>query len=1065
MFITKDSSRLRLALPSALPARSLLACGASAFAIALGGAISLSVTASAALAQDEVVETQSEQIADAAAEDGSTIVVTGSRLAIPSGMDSATPVTSVSEEEIDNLDPGTLIQAMNALPIFINNNTPNSNAGFFARSGTGNLNLRGLGTNRTLTLLNGRRIAPTTAFGGADINLIPSAMLRGVENVTGGASAAYGTDAVAGVTNFLLDTEFTGLELNLQGGITQRGDGESFEGSASFGTRIGTRGHLLLSAEYNQMEPIWNYNDRDWYQGWGLLDSDGDGLDEEWPNVQSARVSFGGLINAPGFSFNNYQFTDGGGYAPFQLGAVSDGPIGGIDARTSGGSGDNITCGEVCNVWPDTDRYSLFAYGDYEMTDNVLVFAQYMRGHSHLYENATPRGSGVGFPTTFTIFQDNFFLNRDYPEIAQAMADEGVDSFALRKMCSIEDCGNLYYEEWSTQNIGTIGFEADLDTDGDIFDGWQLNGYYQYGESKKKWDQFGLRVDRLHAALDAVDDGSGNPVCRVTAFGSTDFPGCTPVNLFGIGNASAEGIDYITGMDPGQQITTPLFFADTGFALGITDSYTSTRAKRALTTFRQHFAEISLAGNVINNWAGPISAALGASYRKDSIYQINRDPAHPTSDHEDGHPVLCSGESPGLRGVPAGECANTVATQYSKVSNIQGSADVKEVFGETLIPLFDTSTGQRAGLNLAARWADYEGSGEIWSYKGSLDFTVVPSLRLRGTYSRDVRAANLNERFNKTGGIGTLTDPRISQADIDACEAMNDPGLNCSASYSVTQFSGGNPAVAPEEADTFTAGVVFQPDFVPGFSASLDWFKVDIDGAIGQVGLTEVARRCYEEGDPLFCGLVTESPDQVTDAGGYPLMILVGDQFVNVEQSSVRGIDLELGYNAPVNIFSGDESISLRAFGTWLLERSNTGAATPANDFDPQPTRLDGFGTFPRFRGTGFVNYTNGPVNLNFTGRVIGSSRIQNPDTQGATGVTLADNEIPSVFYLDGRINYDFDFRSTEAQVYLAVTNLLDKDPPVIATYDFFTAGATQVNTGLHDVLGRRFTLGIRIRM
>ena len=129
----------------------------------------------------------------------------------------------MNEQEIDNMNPTTLIQAMNTLPIFVNNNTPNSNAGFFARSGTGNLNLRGLGTNRTLTLLNGRRLAPTTAFGGADINLIPAAMLKGVENVTGGASAAYGTDAVAGVTNFLLDTEFTGLEVELQGGITRGG--------------------------------------------------------------------------------------------------------------------------------------------------------------------------------------------------------------------------------------------------------------------------------------------------------------------------------------------------------------------------------------------------------------------------------------------------------------------------------------------------------------------------------------------------------------------------------------------------------------------------------------------------------------------------------------------------------------------------------------------------------------------------------------------------------------------------------------------------------------------------
>ncbi|TIX50504.1 TonB-dependent receptor domain-containing protein [Alteraurantiacibacter aquimixticola] len=1034
--------------------RNLLACGASAMALVLG--------AGSVQAQDAV------EISD---DEDDRIVITGSRLAIPSGMESATPVTSIDEAEIDNLDPGTLIQAMNTLPIFINNDTPNSNAGFFARSGTGNLNLRGLGVNRTLTLLNGRRVAPTTAFGGADVNLIPSAMLRGVENVTGGASAAYGTDAVAGVTNFLLDTNFTGLEVQLQGGITERGDGENYEASLAYGTKIGSRGHFLVAGEVNGMEPIFNYEGRDWYQAFGPIDTDGDGLFEAVADVRSSRVSFDGIISAPGFSLNGYQFDPSGGYAPYQLGSVSNGAVGGFDARTSGGSGDDIGCGEVCNVWPDTDRYSIFAYADYELTDNVTVFAQYMRGYSHLYENATPRGSFVGFPTTLTIFQSNAFLP---DEVRQAMVDEGIASFSLRRMCSVEDCGNLYYEEWSTQNIGTAGFEAEIDNGGGWFDGWQVDGYYQYAHSKKKWDQFGLRVDRIHAAIDAVDEGefnggapNGNIICRVTAAGSTDFPGCTPINLFGRGNASAAAVDYVTGMDPGQQITTPLFFADTGFDLGITDSYTSTPGKRAITTFEQHFAELSFAGNVFDLPAGPLAVAFGGSYRKDSIYQVNRDPANPASDHEDGHPVLCSGESPGLRGVPGNECANTVATQYSKVSNIQGGADVKELFAETLIPVFDTKRGQQMGINLAARWADYEGSGEIWSYKGSVDLSLFDGLRLRGTYSRDVRAANLNERFNKTGGLGNVVDPRITDADIDACEAANPAptSVNCTNTYQVTTFSGGNPNVNPEEADTFTAGFVFQPEFLPGFQLSLDWFKVSIDGAIGQVGLAEVARRCYEDADPIFCGLITESPSDTTPAGGYPLIVLAGDQYVNVEQSNVEGVDLEIGYNTDINIFGGgEERLSIRGFATWLLERSNTGAATAGNDFDPTVTRFDGFGSFPKFRATGLVNYTNGPLNVNFSGRVIGSSQVNNLDITPLPTYPLADNEIPAVFYMDARFNYDFELAGSDAQVYLSVNNLFDKDPPVIPGYGFFTAAATQTNTALHDVLGRRYTLGVRLK-
>ena len=147
------------------------------------------------------------------------------------------------------------------------------------------------------------------------------------------------------------------------------------------------------------------------------------------------------------------------------------------------------------------------------------------------------------------------------------------------------------------------------------------------------------------------------------------------------------------------------------------------------------------------------------------------------------------------------------------------------------------------------------------------------------------------------------------------------------------------------------------------------------------------------------------------------------------------------------------------------MERSDTGAATPANNFDPQPTRFDGFGAFPKFRATGYVSYGNGPFNAVLTGRVIGSSDIQNPATQGALGITLEDNNIPSVFYLDSRLNYDFELAGTDTQVYLSITNLLDKDPPVIATYDFFTATGQQTFPALHDVLGRRVTFGIRVRM
>src|SRR5690606_12755552 len=224
---------------------------------------------------------------------------------VTDGMTSPVPVTSVGSEELEAMDPGSLISSVSQLPQFYGNSTPN-NSNFFVRGGTGNLNLRGLGANRTLTLLNGRRVPSTSAFGGVDINLFPEAMISGIETVTGGASAAYGTDAVAGVVNFLLNTDFEGIEAGLQGGITERGDGENYEAKLAFGTRIGDRGHLLVAGSRAEQDGIHALTSRDWYQGWGAVQVGGVWTD--YPNVHSISASFDGIVSAPGTAIDGLAF-------------------------------------------------------------------------------------------------------------------------------------------------------------------------------------------------------------------------------------------------------------------------------------------------------------------------------------------------------------------------------------------------------------------------------------------------------------------------------------------------------------------------------------------------------------------------------------------------------------------------------------------------------------------------------------------------------------------------------------------------------------------------------------
>jgi outer membrane receptor protein involved in Fe transport len=1083
-------------------ARRLLACSASLAALA--------ITSTPALADDDAATTTApapasptadqagtpaspgsdaaSTAATPAASDGSGIIVTGSRL-LTSGMESPQPVTAVKADTLDAMDPSSLIASVSQLPQFYGNTTPNNSA-FFVRGGTGNLNLRGLGPNRTLTLLNGRRFPSSSAFGGVDVNLFPEAMVSSVETVTGGASAAYGTDAVAGVVNFKLNTKFEGLTVDGQVGETGHGDARSYQVNAAGGIRLGDRGHLLLAGTIAHQTGVNTYKGRDWYQSWGSL-LDQNGMWRNYPHVVSNVGSFDGVIYAPGTAINGLQFNPDGTYQPFERGSIVNYTPGTVNgqpayvpttlgaggAASSGGSGDDLggENGEPFTIWPRTARYSLFAYADYEVTSGLTFFGQYVRGYNKQFQYNTPRASLFGAPTAITIFQDNAYLP---DSLRQAMIANNIASFSLRRAGSILDIGTMRLNDATTQNVGTVGFDADINKDG-FLSGWQVHGFYQYGRSQRVWDQYALRIDRIFAAVDAVrDPATGNIVCHVSLnpAGAAAFPGCQPLDLFGRGNASAGGIDYVIGNDVGQHVDTPLYFANLGYT-GANLSYDAIEPKRNITTFTQQLAEASANGNLFDDWAGPVTLAFGASYRKESIYQIVQDTTNQSSNFDGGyHPCnLATGPALGLRGLSPPDCGNTVGFQFSKVSNIKGSTDVKEAFAETLVPLADDTWWiKHAAIDVAGRWANYSGAGDIWAYKAGLDLAFKQGIRLRGTYSRDVRAGNLSERFDKTGGIGNVFDPR---------SASDNPAWG-NQTYQVTIFSGGNPNIKPEKADTFTAGVVFEPTFARGLSLSVDWYSVKIKDAIATVGVNEVAKRCLIDQDPAFCALVTTDPSQDDK------IILVGNQYVNVNQSTVEGIDAEVDFNTRLNLFGGeDERLSTRLFASYLINRCDLSAPTSALP-DPVPSCSDGLtginpsngaqGLFPKFKATGNITYNNGPFTWFTQVRYIGSGHnaytlsglITTPDTPlinnvpaAIEGVNIEDNHVPGVFYVDMRFDYTFDIGNSSLDLFASITNLFDKDPPITPTYGSFGGYTTQFNPGLFDVLGRRFTVGAKFKL
>ena len=377
--------------------------------------------------------------------------------------------------------------------------------------------------------------------------------------------------------------------------------------------------------------------------------------------------------------------------------------------------------------------------------------------------------------------------------------------------------------------------------------------------------------------------------------------------------------------------------------------------------------------------------------------------------------------------------------QFSKVPFARGSYDIKEVFSEAQVPLFGGATYlESLNFNGAVRWADYAGSGTIWTYKAGLDASFTPSFRLRGTYSRDVRAANLGERYDRTGGVASVRDPR---------KASTAPNVN------ITVLQGGNPLVAPEEADTYTVGLVYRPQWLEGFDVSVDWLSVSLSGAIEQLAAQQIVNGCYVQNDPDQCANITLDPATSE-------IFLVNQTFQNVSKAKISGVDFELGYVRNITLFGGGERLSTRVFASYLDENSTTGSTGVKTD------RAGDIGAFalPEWKFTAQASYSRGPFRAFLQARYLGDGLYDATNGIGTNNWLVADNTIGSVTYFDTRLSYDLPVGDGKVELYGNVTNLFDRDPPVIPTFATGVANPGQYNINMHDVLGRRFAVGVNMK-
>ena len=940
-------------------------------------AASLTVAAPVGLAQATVADSLDE------------VVITGSRVE-RAGFEAPTPLTVMGIEELKAAPVSNLAEFVNTLPSVVGSATPQtSNTSISAgTAGVNALNLRGLGTVRTLVLVDGQRSVGSILNGTVDVNNIPQSLVKRVEVVTGGASAAYGSDAVSGVVNFILDRDYTGFKGEFDANESGEGDNKSVRGSLTFGTPFaGDRGHFIAAADYTDDRGVKGVP-RDWNQnGWYMINNPAytatNGQPEYLvtPNAALMQASAGGLITNTvlrGTAFGPggvpYQFN----YGSFRPSASAATPQTAGPWMVGGGWEDN-QFNSAQSLKASEERKGGFGRLSFDFTENVTGFVQ--ASYNNTKTNNT---TGYQFnQANVVIRSDNAFIPASVRSVLQA---NNLAQFTMGTM-------NADLPLRLAVNDRTVTrFVAGLDGRVNLFDSsWKWNAYYQRGES----DSLEMAQDitnnaRLALAQDAVfRPGTSEVVCRSTLTDPNN--GCVPLNRMGIGVASPAALRYVLGNPQREQ------------------------------TLKQSVAAVSINGEPFSVPAGPVSLATGIEWREEEVTGFV-------------DPIYRSGWFVG-----------------NYLPNF-GKYDVKEAFLETVVPLASGSAlAEALDLNAAVRRTDYSTSGAVTTWKVGITYSPIDDLRFRMTRSRDIRAPNLGELFAAgTSNTNNVLDPFNNNAN--------------------TQYRGvnrGNPNLKPEEADQWGLGVVLQPSALPGFNASVDYYEIDLTGAIGSLPAQEIVDRCFE-GNQVYCVAITRG----VAAGGTNIITEIAISPFNLAQRLNRGLDVELSYTRDVAGIGGNSgNLQLRALMTKYYENFvNDGIVRPTdsvgrNTGDGPPNHI--------YRLS--ARYRTGPYSMTLIGRGVSSGVYNTAWVECTSGCpasnsfsrTINNNKIDGQFVMDANLTYAVERDDAMSyEVFFNIRNLLDKDPPIVAPGPAGSAyGTPATNPTLFDQLGRNFRLGVRFKM
>jgi len=936
------------------------------------------------------------------------ITVTGSRI-MRQDYEAASPIVTINRETFEQQGVVNAEQLVNTLPQVVpsfssGNNNPGGGQAF--------IDLRGLGSVRNLVLIDGKRMTPGDENGRVDINTIPTGLIERVEVISGGASAVYGSDAIAGAVNFILKKDFDGIEFGGQYGLSELEDAQTHSFDVMMGSDLAEgRGNVVLYGSFDERDALSKGERSFSEQAVSLTSYFPMGAYFGGANVptQAAvdalfatyNVAAGAVLATDTFAFND----DGTLFATSASAATVVQNYRGDTGSQDVGS--NFFPGRYSynfepwnNLIIPQERISVGAIGTFTVSEKVeaytrILFTNYSSSTA-LAPSPAPTGSNTTNPAAgafFTLPVTNPFVqaNADFLSILNSRTG---DSAALPGAGATED---ILYRRRFVENGARIesyerdAYQAMFGMRGEISDKWRFDGYFAHGKLNGQENQAGnVRVSAVEQLLDAPDGGVG-----LCAGG---------LNPFGTGTVSAECAAFI----------------------GVLAKNTS--------NVEQNLAEVVVSGDLFSLPAGTVSTAVGAFWQEQD-YEFLADS------------VLASGDVSG----------------FNAQDNIIGSIDHADAFVEFFIPLLSEMPGvQLLSLTTGYRYSDHSNSGGNSSYKGELDWHVNDQFRVRGSYQKAVRAPNIGELFSpQEEDNPDVSDPcnfdssfrtGANAAQVRAlCLAQGVPAAIIDTYTQTTDqidaLAGGNPNLSEESADTYTIGFVWRPESMDRLSLAIDYYNIQVEDVIASLDPVTVANRCYNadaanpgfELNNFYCSLFgRDSIGQIQD------LLEIQNNLATLETS---GIDVQVDYGFSLGRF-GDLNLNLVTTFVQAWDLQNL----PGDDF------LDYLGTIgedpaeaiPELKGSFSALWSKGNFGATARLRYIDSMNHAASTNIGSTDPAICEcTGVPSTWYAD----VSGSWRATEELlVRVGVENLTDQAPRL---YTPDADSGTDPST--YDVIGRRY--------